>query len=127
MLDIDNIISNVTAAALAGAGAWLWQKWRLGRKAAALQEQGKEFVTKAEFEAFQAQLACELAAGNERMDVSAEVDAFVVTWLPVMCEALEVKPVDCQAMKSAARALLTKTLNAGRVPRGGQQGGNHAR
>jgi hypothetical protein len=124
---IIGIGKEVTAPLVVGLLAWMIQNWRLGRKAAALQEQCKEFVTKAEFEAFQAQLACELAAGNERMDVSAEVDAFVVTWLPVMCEALEVKPVDCQAMKTAATALLTKTLNAGRVSRGGQQGGNHAR
>jgi hypothetical protein len=124
---IIGIGKDVSAPLVVGLLAWMVQQWRLGRKARALQEQCKDFVTKVEFEAFQAQLASELSAGNERMDVSAEVDAFVVTWLPVMCEALEVKPVDCKTMKTAASALLAKTLNAGRVPRGGQQGGNHAR
>ncbi len=132
---VEQILAGLILTALGGLVGWVSKQWQLGRRALSEQakrraagadrHQPKPLIDEGRCADCHAEWEAKLAAGDERMDVSAEVDSFVVFWLPVMCKALKVNAPDCQAMEAQAKELLSKIISAGRAPRG-QIGGKHA-
>ena len=117
---------SVASAIISGVGVHLWKERRaaVARDAQAQAQRG--LVPDEKCKGCHEQWEEKLAAGDERMNVGAEVDAFVVTWLPVICEAIDIKPDDCKAMKEQAANLLSKVMNAGRARTGRSREGSHA-
>jgi hypothetical protein len=56
------------------------------------QTSNEGLVSKAELNECLDRLACEMDAGDERMDTGAEVGVFVATWFPVRCPTSTARP-----------------------------------
>lgn len=119
-------LANVVFGLAGALVTWLVKDLVAAKRAKSKADISEGLVPEEKCTSCHAAWEAKLAAGDERMNVGAEVDAFVVTWLPVICEAIDIKPDDCKAMKIQAQELLNKVLNAGRNRTGRGKEVNHA-
>ena len=108
----ETILAGVAVSLFSVAGTWVLKDYLAARKARSKKEHSDELVTRQDCGDCQKEWLEAFGMGDEQLDILARGMAFILRWLPKLCE--ESQRADCVEMEKEAHTLADELLMAGK-------------